>query len=203
MGFANSIAPRTIQPRGGTAAAAIVAAADHAWERYQEHAALAFRGGDPVSSTRLWQQALAIAEKHFGRGDPRLASSLTNQAFVMRRRREDFQAKRLFEEALAVWADSWRWIQLMTPKQPAAFVQAGNGGRLDVYDWQARACFTALAARGQAATALLERCDRLPQRGLERVVEDQAAPDDRPAQAARGGPVDRTETLGPVPPNLP
>jgi hypothetical protein len=167
VGFANSIAPRTIQPRGGTAAAAIVTAADHAWERYQEHAALAFRGGDPVSSTRLWQQALAIAEKHFGRGDPRLAASLTNQAFVMRRRREDFQAKRLFEEALAVWADSWRWIQLMTPRQPAAFARAGSGGRLEVYDWRARACFTALAARGEAATASLERYGRLPEGGLD------------------------------------
>jgi hypothetical protein len=67
-----------------------------------------------VLPSRLWAEALAIARKSSGRGDPRLATSLTNQALVLRRR-QDYQARVMFEEALQVWDDSWRWIHLMTP----------------------------------------------------------------------------------------
>ena len=93
-----------------SAAGAAGFAADLAWERAQEQAAIAWRAGDPITPTRLWAAALDIAKKHFGGGDPRLASSLTNNALVMRRRRQDYQAKRMFRDALDVWDDSWRWI---------------------------------------------------------------------------------------------
>ena len=122
-----------------------------------------------MAASRLWAEALTIAEKHFGRGDPRLAASLTNQALVMRRRRDDFQAKRLFEDALAVWADSWRWILLMTPTHPA--VRSAQSDQLEIYDPTARAYFSALAERGQAATERLERYDRLPEEGLAEWLE--------------------------------
>ena len=101
-------------------ASAAALAADLAWERFQEQAAIAFRAGDPINPPRLWAAALDIAERHFGRGDPRLASSLTNQALAMRRRRVDYQAQKLFREALDVWDDSWRWIHLMTAGRPGA-----------------------------------------------------------------------------------
>jgi hypothetical protein len=141
------------------------AAADLAWERCQERAALAFRAGEAAPPAQLWEQALAIAEQHFGRGDPRHAASLTNYALVMRRRRQDYHAKRRFEEALATWGDSWRWIHLMTPR-PAGAAQHGRSDRLEVYGPAARGAFAALAERGRAATARLERHDELPAGGL-------------------------------------
>ena len=138
--------------------------ADLAWERCQEQAAIAFRAGAAVLPSRLWAEALAIARKSFGRGDPRLASSLTNQALVLRRRRQDYQAKMMFEEALQVWDDSWRWIHLMTPG-PAPLGR--HSGHLEVYDPNARAWFNALAGRGRAATVALERHDQRMATGLD------------------------------------
>jgi Tetratricopeptide repeat len=139
--------------------------ADLAWERCQEQAAIAFRAGDPMLSSRLWAEAFAIARKRFGRGDPRLATSLTNQALVLRRRRQDYQAKTMFQEALDVWSDSWRWIHLMT-RSPAALGQR-HSDHLDAYGPQARAWFNALAQRGREATVALERYDHRFEIGLD------------------------------------
>jgi hypothetical protein len=139
--------------------------ADLAWERCQEQAAIAFGAGDAILSSRLWTEALAIAEKRFGRGDPRRASSLTNQALVLRRRREDHQAQRLFQEALEVWDQSWRWIHLMTPGR--ATFGPGHCHQLEVYGPDARAWFNALAQQGRAATVALERADQRLETGLD------------------------------------
>ena len=146
--------------------AAGFAAADLAWERCQEQAALAFRAGDAATAARLWEQTLTIAEQHFGRGDPRRAASLTNHALVMRRQRQDYQAKRLFEDALVAWDDSWRWIYLMTRRPVDAASQLRHSDRLEVYGPTARSAFGALAERGRGATARLERYDELPAGGL-------------------------------------
>jgi hypothetical protein len=143
----------------------VASAADLAWERYQEQAAIAYRAGDPITPTRLWAAALEIAERHFGRGDPRLATSLTNQALVMRRRRHDYQAQKLFRDALVVWDDSWRWIHLMTPDRAAR--GARRSDHLDVYGPDARAWFSALAEQGRAATIALERADEPLANGLD------------------------------------
>ena len=94
-----------------SAACAAGFAADLAWERCQEQAAIAFRAGDAITPTRLWATGLDIAQRHFGRGDPRLASSLSNQALVMRRDRQEHQAQRLFRDALEVWDDSWAFLR--------------------------------------------------------------------------------------------
>jgi hypothetical protein len=163
VAHANSLA------RGATAtpsaARAVASAADLTWERYQEQAAIAYRAGDPITPSRLWAAALDIAEKHFGRGDPRLAASLTNQALVMRRRRQDYQAQKLFREALEVWDDSWRWIHLMTPDRTA--MGTPRSDHLDIYGRDARAWFNALAQQGRAATAALERHDASLANGLD------------------------------------
>jgi hypothetical protein len=148
-----------------SAAGATALAADLAWERCQEQAAIAYRAGDPITPSRLWATALDIARKHFGRGDPRLATSLTNQALVMRRRRHDYQAQQLFREALDVWDDSWRWIHLMSPGRGGN--EARRSDQLDVYGRDARAYFNALARQGRAATVALERYDEPLARGLD------------------------------------
>jgi hypothetical protein len=164
VAYANSnVGGATAAPSDVATAAAL--AADLAWERYQEQAAIAFRAGDPINSPRLWAAALDIAENHFGRGDPRLASSLTNQALATRRRRLDYQAQKLFREALDVWDDSWRWIHLMTSGRPSD--AARRSDQLDVYSRDARAWFNALARQGRAATMALERYDEPLARGLD------------------------------------
>ena len=157
---------RTAEEHAAHAAGGGFSAADLAWERCQEQAAVAFRAGDAATAARLWAQALAIAEQHFARGDPRLAASLTNQALVMRRRRQDYQAKRLFEDALAAWDESWRWIHLMTPRPAGASGRPERSNRLPVYDPAARRTFSAHAERGRQATTRLERHDQLPVGGL-------------------------------------
>jgi hypothetical protein len=139
--------------------------ADLAWERCQEQAAIAFRTGDAILPSRLWTEALAIARKRFGRGDPRLASSLTNQALVLRRRRQEYQAQLLFQEALDVWDQSWRWVQLMTPGRTPIGLR--HSSQLDVYGPAARECFNALARKGRAATVALERYDERTEPGLD------------------------------------
>ena len=144
-------------------------AADVAWERSQEQAAIAYRAGDPITPPRLWGAALDVAQRHFAPGDPRLASSLTNNALAMRRRRLDYQAKRLFQDALDVWDASWRWVHLMTPARGAG--GAHGSDHLDVYDHDARAWFNALARQGRAATMVLESHDRLPGSGLDEWFE--------------------------------
>jgi hypothetical protein len=147
------------------AASAVASTADLAWERYHEQAAIAYCAGDPITPSRLWAAALDIAEKHFGRGDPRLATSLTNQALVMRRRRQDYQAQKLFRDALDVWDDSWRWIHLMTPDRTARGTPRSD--HLDIYGRDERAWFNALAQQGRAATMALERHDEPLANGLD------------------------------------
>jgi hypothetical protein len=163
VAFANAPVPSPIAAPGYPAAAGLTA--DIAWERCQEQAAIAFRSGDAILPSRLWAEGLDIAEKRFGRGDPRLATSLTNQALVLRRRRQDYQAKQLFQDALAVWDQSWRWIHLMTPARAA--YGARYCQQLDIYGPEARAWFNALAQRGRAATVALERHDQRLEAGLE------------------------------------
>jgi hypothetical protein len=159
----NSIVPGA--RRSPTPASAAGFAADLAWERAQEQAAIAYRAGDPITPTRLWAAALDIAEKHFGPGDPRLASSLTNNGLVLRRRRQDHQAKRMFQDALDVWDASWRWIHLMTRDRAAGGVYGSD--HLDIYDGDARAWFNALARQGRSATMALDCHGRLPASGLD------------------------------------
>jgi hypothetical protein len=163
VALAYAIVEAAAAPR--TSAGTAWSAADLVWERGQEQAAIAFRAGDPFMSSRLWAETLAVARKCFGRGDPRLASSLTNQALVLRRRRQDYQAMTMFQEAVAAWDDSWRWIHLMTPG-PAG-IGPRHGDHLGVYGPQARARFSALAQKGRDATIALERYDRRLEVGID------------------------------------
>jgi hypothetical protein len=160
------------QAGDGVAAGSNFAAADLNWERCQEQAALAYLGRDPAAATEFWARGLAIAERHFSRGDPRLAASLTNHALVMRRQRLDYQAQRAFDRALTTWDDAWRWVLLMTP--PHAIPARADGAATDhlaIYDREARGSFSALIRRGRGRTARLERHDELPVGGLDEWFE--------------------------------
>lgn len=145
-------------------------AADLAWERCMEQAIEAFRTRRVGQTQDLLARGLEIAEQHFDRGDPRLAASLTNQAFVMRQRGQVFQAKRRFKEALQAWDETWRWILLMTPSG-APRPECADYHHPGLYDQDTRTYFTALVAYGRATTAQLERYDLLPSDGLEQWFE--------------------------------
>jgi hypothetical protein len=131
--------------------------ADILWEISQEQAALALRAGGVGAAAEHCGRALEIADRYFERGDPRLAASLTNHAVVLRRRRQVHQASRVFDQALDVWADGWRWIELM--RCPPQGGEASNRS----YDRASRARFMALLAKGQTATSLLAAYKMLPQ----------------------------------------
>jgi hypothetical protein len=75
-------------------------AADPAWARCQERAAEAFVPGDGDAPHHPWARALQIAEERFARCDPKLATSLVDQALVLRRLGQDHQARQIFDDAL-------------------------------------------------------------------------------------------------------
>jgi hypothetical protein len=152
-------AARHAPPVGGTAA-------DLAWERHLEQAAIAFLAGDGIMPPLLWARGLDIAERHFTSGDPRLACSLTNRAFALRRQGERFESNKMFKDARATWSETWRWVRLMTPGGASLGCPAGGAESLPVYDHPTQEVLFALAAQGLAATDAIEGYDRLPTQGV-------------------------------------
>lgn len=128
---------------------------DATWERTQEQAMQAFYAGDAGKARMGWAKALEIAERHFERGDPRLAASLTNHAFALLRRSQIHQANSYFQRALGAWEDSWRWVPCMTP--------SAGPGETDVkpYDRETQDIFYALIRRGRTITETLATEHRL------------------------------------------
>lgn len=124
---------------------------DTLWELYQEQAATAFRAGESIAPAQHWERALELAERSFPRGDPRLATSLANQAFVLRRRCQMYPAMHLLYRAVEVWDDCWRWLEVMAPPEPAEQACLRLEGETP------QAALTKLAARGRAATMAMLR----------------------------------------------
>jgi hypothetical protein len=130
---------------------------DLTWERAQEQAILAFRSQHAVAARAHWQRALEIAERHFERGDPRIAASLSNHAFALFGQKQIHQANVYFQRAMDAWEDSWRWIPWMTPA-------TGPGGTAPApYHRAAHDGFYALIGQGRAITETLWRERRLPE----------------------------------------
>ncbi|MGI9485590.1 MAG: tetratricopeptide repeat protein [Geminicoccaceae bacterium] len=128
---------------------------DLAWERCQEQALQAFRTGDATSARTNWAKALEIAERHFERGDPRIATSFSNHAFALVRRESIHQANNYFQRAMIAWEESWCWIPWMAPSTKPDEVEAAP------YDRETQEGFYALIRRGQAITETLWRENRL------------------------------------------
>jgi hypothetical protein len=142
-------------------------AVDLAWERNLEQAAIAFQAGDAVMPPVLWARGLDIAERHFASGDPRLACSLTNRAFALRRQGERFESNKMFKDARAAWSETWRWVRLMTPGGATLGPPDGRRGTAAVYDHATQEVLFALAARGLATTDAIEGYDRLPAQSMK------------------------------------
>ncbi len=132
---------------------------DLTWERCQEQALLAFRARDSEKARAQWARGLEIAERHFERGDPRLAASRSNQAFALLSRKQTHLANAQFLQAMIAWDESWRWVPLMTPTP--------RHGETDPkpYDRKTQDAFYALIKQGQKFTETMWQENRLPEAG--------------------------------------
>ena len=143
----------------GNEALALLAAgwqeAELTWERLQERAAEAAQSGDRETAVRLWAEALALARETFEAGDPRLATSLTNQGAALVLQGEPGRANPLFREALLVWDASGPWVAALAPERRArssTFHLRLAGKNPGQWDPISRERYAALAAEGRAAT---------------------------------------------------
>ena len=144
----------------GADLAALLAAgwseADLAWERLQEEAAEKNQGRDAAAA--LWAEALRLARANFTGSDPRLATSLANQALAQRQSGQAETATALLTEALLVWDASGPWIEALEPERRARSstfhlrLEAKHPGG---YARHSRARYEALAAEGRAALLAL------------------------------------------------
>lgn len=128
---------------------------DLAWEHAQEQALHAFRNDNAAMARAHWAKALEIAERHFERGDPRIAASLNNHAFALLRQDQLHQANKYFQQAVDAWEDSWRWIPWMAPSA------SDDEGEPKPYDHATQDAFYDLIHQGKAITETLWQEQRL------------------------------------------
>ena len=130
---------------------------DLTWERMQEQAMQAFSAGKVALAGTHWARALEIAERHFERGDPRVAASLSNHAYALLRQKHHHQAGLYFERAIAAWDECWCWIPWMTPSSSPGEDEAAP------YDKETQDAFYALVRQGRAVTKALWQTKHLPE----------------------------------------
>jgi hypothetical protein len=88
---------------------------DADWERLQREGLAALAEHDITAATKRFAEALRLARQHFQPGDPRLATSLANQALLLALGNDPAGAT-LFREALFHWDRSRDWLALQ-PRQ--------------------------------------------------------------------------------------
>lgn len=126
-----------------------------AWERAQERAAEAAQARQHEDAAAGWAEALRLARAQFGAEDPRLATSLTNQAAGLILKGGDRAAQALLREALLVWDASGPWVEALRPQRRARSstfhlrLASKNPGQWDRFS---RERYAALAAEGRAAS---------------------------------------------------
>jgi hypothetical protein len=130
---------------------------DAAWERLQVDAAAAFAAHDLVGAGSSWAAALRLARTDFEGDDPRVATSLANQALALRLR-GDAAANRLLADALEVWdaAPAWLARQRLAPRARSSIfhlrLETKHGG---AYDANLRRRAETLLRAARDATAAL------------------------------------------------
>ncbi len=93
--------------------------AELVWEVKTEEAAALAYSGELKAATDLWRDALAVAREEFAANDPRLGTSLANQAYGLRQSGKKAAADRLAQESLRVWDAVGFWINAMTVERRA------------------------------------------------------------------------------------
>lgn len=85
---------------------------DLAWETCCEQMAAALAAGDDATAAQAAASALRLAREYFSAGDPRLATSIANQAMCIAGDKAE-AGKQLFDEAVAAWKGTHMWIEKM------------------------------------------------------------------------------------------
>ena len=152
-------------------AAAGWSAADATWEFEQECAAQLAAVGRYADASRPWADALQLARAGFADNDPRLATSLANHAFALRRKGDPDIASRLFAEALRVWDASPRWIDNLNIESNARsslFHLRMEVRHRAAYKKTARLRLHRFGAEGRAAVLALSNGEKPESSGLSR-----------------------------------
>lgn len=96
---------------------------DAIWECLQCAGKEALFAHDHQGARRRIGEALALAQQHFATGDPRLATSLTFQAWLIRTT-HPARAATLFQEAHRHWANAEAWLARQPP--PARLARSSS-----------------------------------------------------------------------------
>lgn len=137
--------------------------AEVVWEQIQVAAAQCRRGNDDAEAPELWRGALELARERLPPGDLRVATSVANLAVAERRAGNVRAARKMIEEALALWDAGDEWVESLEPPALARSstfhlrLQAKHPG---AYDRLPRERFRTLALEGRAILAA--RRDGLP-----------------------------------------
>ena len=161
--------PRLLERAGWTNAEVV-------WEQIQGAAAECERADDDTEASELWRGGLELAREHLPPGDLRVAASVANVAVAERRTGDGATAKRLLDEALALWDEGEQWVESL---KPTAFARSSTfhlrlqakhpGG----YDRFPRERYRTLAMEGRAIltarrNGLPDESDRLDRWRRER-----------------------------------
>ena len=161
--------PRLLEQAGWTNVEVI-------WEQIQETAAECERGGDYAEASELWRGGLELAREHLSPGDLRVAASVASLAVAERRTGHAATAKRMLDEALALWDAGERWVDSLNPvavARSSTFHLRLRAKHPGGYDRLPRERFRALAMEGRAVLAarraeLPDESDRLDRWRRER-----------------------------------
>lgn len=149
--------------------------AELAWEICQQAAAERAAAGAHEEAAARWAEGLRLARQTFEGDDPRLATSLANQAQALRRAGQDAAARNLFEEALLAWDRSGPWIAALAPERRArssTFHLRLESKHPGGYEHHSRARYQALAAEGRAALVALRDHEPAPFDGPARWAKE-------------------------------
>lgn len=141
------------------------------WELTQERAAVHAETGCYDEATPLWAEALYLARLNFAQNDPRLATSIANHAFALRRGGDDKMAVELFEEAVRIWKTSALWIETLRIERMARsslFHLRMEMRHWDEYEKTARTRLHRFAEEAQTAVTALAEGSRPKTPGLSR-----------------------------------
>lgn len=126
------------------------------WERTQENAAALAADGGYDEAAPLWAEALSLAQANFAQDDPRLATSLANHAFALRRKGDEENAHKLFQQSQRMWESSTLWIdrlKIESQARSSLFHLRLEVRHRDTYKKTARTRLHRFAAEARAALA--------------------------------------------------
>ncbi|HUF55442.1 MAG TPA: hypothetical protein VMM55_02665, partial [Thermohalobaculum sp.] len=145
--------------------------ADLAWERMQEEASAAWRGGDAAAAIRLWRRARRLAFWRIARSDPRYATSLANAGMAARLAGREARALRLYARARRLWARAPAQVATLEPgprARSSLFHLRLEARHRETYRQNQRARIAAFVAEADAALAALAENRPPPHRLYER-----------------------------------